>query len=61
MSNLLCSGVLKSLSSINKQTIFGFDFHKSDKYFTRGIDYQGYLLIKLPVKYIFKQRVLRKK
>ena len=47
--HLLCSGVLKSLSSINKQTIFGFDFHKSDKHFTGGRDYQGYLLTKLPV------------
>ena len=36
-------------SKFKKQTIFGFDFHKSDKYFTRGRDYQGYLLIKLPV------------
>ena len=58
--HLLCSGVLKSLSSINKQTIFGFDFHKSDKYFTCGRDYQGYLLIKLPVNTFLSRGYLGK-
>lgn len=51
---------LKSLSSVNKQTIFGYDFHKSDKHFTRGRDYQGYLLT-IPVNTFLSIGLIGKK
>ena len=50
----------KSLSSRNKQTIFGYHFHKPDKHFTRGRDYKGYLLT-IPVNTFLSRGLIGKK
>ena len=53
------SRVLKSLSSINKQTISGYDFHKSDKHFTHERDNQGFLPI-IPMNALLSRGLIGK-
>lgn len=49
----------KQASSINKQTISGYDFHKSDKHFTHGRDSQVFPPI-IPVNALLSRGLIGK-